>query len=137
VLIDEERRTRGGDHRWSVSRHTGGVGLGSVRHSGGAAGGVYSVFLKKDGTPGKTVRPDVFPDIIWVSIKNGTRDQGDIEDRAAKFLVEQNTPLINADFRVFADLIDHWVLEYGDKPGVRRWWRSQFTTGSPRHWSRR
>jgi hypothetical protein len=77
------------------------------------------VFLKKDGAPGKTVRPDVFPDIIWVSIKNGTRDQGDIEDRAAKFLVEQNTLLINADFRVFADLIDHWVLEYGDKPGVR------------------
>ncbi len=120
VLIDEERRTRGGDLqvvREPTHRQRGGSARSGTQ--GGAAGGVYSVFLKKDGAPGKTVRPDVFPDIIWVSIKNGTRDQGDIEDRAAKFLVEQNTLLINADFRVFADLIDHWVLEYGDKPGVR------------------
>jgi hypothetical protein len=118
ALIDEARRTRGGEPepREHAIRSKGSGRSGTP---GGAAGGVYSVFLKKDGTPGRPVRADVFPKIIWVSIKGGTRDPGDIEDRAARFLVDQNTLLINADFRVFADMVRHWVQQYGDKPGVR------------------
>jgi hypothetical protein len=80
---------------------------------------VYSVFLKKDGTPGRGVRPDIFPKIIWVSVKDGTRDPGDIDDRAGRFHLDQNTLMINADFRVFTDMIDHWTLQYGDTSGVR------------------
>ncbi len=118
LAIDETRR--GGGGRTMVreeSQHpTGGSRSGN---EGGAAGGVYSVFLKKDGDPGKRVRPDVFPEIIWVSERDGTRDSGDIEDRAARFLLEQNKLLINADFRVFIDMIDHWSSEYADKPAVR------------------
>ena len=119
VLIDEGRRTRGGEPqvRETVPRPRGPSRPAGA--PGGTAGGVYSVFLKKDGTPGKTVRPDVFPKRFWVSIKDRTRDPGDMEDRAARFWVEQNTLLINADFRVFVDMIDHWVIEYEDKPGVR------------------
>ena len=77
------------------------------------------MFLKKDGAPGKAIRPDVFPKILWVSIKDGTREAGDIEDRAARFLVDQNTLLINADFRVFVDMVELWVTQYEKKPGVR------------------
>jgi hypothetical protein len=118
VLIDEGRRTRGGEPqvRETASRPRGSSRAGTP---GGTAGGVYSVFLKRDGTPGKAVRPDVFPKIIWVSTKGGTRDPGDMEDRSARFIVDQNTLLVNADFRVFTDLVDHWVLEYDSKPGVR------------------
>src|SRR5207253_2599516 len=62
---------------------------------------------KKDGTPGTKVQPDPFPICKWVTIKppDRTRDPNDLEDRAAKFLADQNTLLINADFRVFADMI--------------------------------
>jgi hypothetical protein len=117
VLVDDTRRTRGGTAK---ERDTG-ARDGSARSGteGGAAGGVYSLFQKKDGVPGKSVKPDVFPDLLWVSITDGTRAPGDIEDRAAKFLPEQNKLLINADFRVFGDMIERWTKAYDRKPGVR------------------
>jgi len=116
VLIDATRRTRGGVAQQgdSVRAATGGRSGGV----GGAAGGVYSVFMKKDGTPGKPVRPDVFPEVMWVSLKEGTREHGDMEDRAANFLMDQNKLFINADFRVFADMMERWCKQYGNKPGV-------------------
>jgi hypothetical protein len=40
-----------------------------------------------------------------------------IEDRAAKYLEDQNRLLINADFRVFTDMIQHWVEQYAKKHG--------------------
>jgi Histidine kinase-, DNA gyrase B-, and HSP90-like ATPase len=112
LLIDESRITRGGQpqHRGGGS---GGSG-GSTGKKGGTAGGVYSVFLKTDGVPGETARPDPFPRVRWVSVKDGTRELGDIEDRAARYIVEQNQLLINADFRVFTDMIDHWSREFAD-----------------------
>lgn len=112
VLIDESRTTRGGNPqpRGGGSSGTGG---GSGK-KGGTAGGVYSVFLKDDGVPGVIVRPDPFPKVTWVSVKDGTREPGDIEDRAARYLVEQNHLLINADFRVFTDMCDRWSREFAD-----------------------
>ena len=117
TLIDESRRTRGGEpHRnESVPRPAGPSRPGS---KGGTAGGVYAVFLKKNGIPAKPLQPDVFPKIMWVSVKDGTREPGDIEDRAARFLIEQNELLMNGDFRVFADMITRWVREYKDRPAV-------------------
>ena len=117
ALIDETRRTRGG---MALRTDTPQSGPGAARPGGkgGAAGGVYSVFLKKDGTPGRGVRPDPFPAIRWVSVSDGTREPGDVEDRAARFLLEQNTLLINADFRVFTDMVKRWSKEYGGRPGV-------------------
>ncbi len=117
TLIDPSRRTRGGlpqdSDQTARARGTGRSGT-----QGGSAGGAYSIFLKREGVPGKRVRPDVFPEILWVSLKDGTRESGDLEDRAARFLVEQNKLLINGDFRVFTDMTDRWVREYKDTPGV-------------------
>lgn len=45
-------------------------------------------------------------------MENGKRIPPDLEDRAAKYLVEENLLLINADFRVFRDMIDRWVKLY-------------------------
>jgi hypothetical protein len=42
-----------------------------------------------------------------------------LEDRAAKYLIDQNMLQINGDFRVFTDMIDHLCLEVGDGPGIR------------------
>lgn len=112
IMIDDSRITRGGQpgHRGGGS---GGSGGGSGK-KGGTAGGVYSVFQKTDGVPGETVRPDPFPKVTWVSVKDGTREPGDFEDRAARYIVEQNHLLINADFRVFTDMIDRWNREFAD-----------------------
>jgi hypothetical protein len=88
------------------------------RTPGSKAAGVYSVFLKNDGVPGKVVHPDVFPQVQWVSVEDGTRNNGDIEDRAARFLLDQNVLQINADFRVFSDMITHWTKEIGPGAGI-------------------
>lgn len=116
LRIDDQRPTRGGQ-----SRPTELVAIvsegGRPGTKGGTAGGIYSVFQKKDGVPGQEVRPDPFPKVEWVSIKDGTRTAGDIEDRAARFLADQNVLLINKDFRVFSDLIEKFVKEFG-QPNV-------------------
>ncbi len=77
---------------------------------------MYAVFEKADGAAGKRVRPDPFPFVRWVSVTDGTREYGDIEDRAAKFLRDQNLLLINADFRVFTDMIAHFAAEHSSIP---------------------
>src|SRR5262249_26510918 len=84
-LMIDEQRTRGGRSR-NENETTRAGSRGRSGTIGGAAGGVYSVFLKKDGIPGTAVHPDIFPSVQWVSVKDGTRNPGDIEDRAARFL---------------------------------------------------
>jgi hypothetical protein len=96
---------------------------------GGAAGGAYSAYLKKDGVPANDVAANVFPTVLWVSVKNKSRDPGDLEDRAARFLLEQNTLLINADFRVFTDMIDMWNRELGKGEAA-----TQIVTNAVRNW---
>ena len=48
-----------------------------------------------------------------------TGDPGNLEDRAAKFIPEQNLLQINADFSVFGDMIDHCCMEAADCPRAR------------------
>lgn len=85
--------------------------------SGGAVGGIYSTFLKKGGQPGDEARPDLFPTVRWVSTEEGTRIVGDIEDKAARYIEDQNLLLINADFRAFNDMVNHWVSLYRKEHG--------------------
>ena len=47
-----------------------------------------------------------------------SREPGDIEDRAARFLIEQNELLMNGDFRVFVDMMTRWAREYRERAGV-------------------
>ncbi|MBZ5559958.1 MAG: ATP-binding protein [Acidobacteriia bacterium] len=94
----------------------GGIG-GSKVSGGGAVGGIYSAFLKADGQSGSEARPDLFPKVVWVSVKDGTRETGEIEDKAARYLEEQHVLKINADFRVFVDMIDHWLDIYTKEQG--------------------
>lgn len=69
-------------------------------------GNVYHLFEKKDGgTPSERSQIDPFPIVNWVSCKDDTRAEGDMEDKAAKYVSNQNTLMVNADFRVFSDMI--------------------------------
>ena len=98
----------------------GSTGTSRASSASAAAGGVYSVFLKPDGgVPGRAVYPDIYPETKWVSVMDGTRIQGDFEDRAGRFLVDQNLLLINADFRVFNDMVEYWSRQIGSRQGVR------------------
>lgn len=47
------------------------------------------------------------------------RTAGDLEDRAAKFVVEQGLVLANIDFPVFNDMINRWCTKYKHLPGTR------------------
>jgi len=125
VMMDDQRLIRSGLAP-GISAGSDGGGQrgqqGAGTRSGnkdGELGNVYSIFEKTDGVPGKLTKSDPFPVTRWVSIKDGTREYGAIEDRAAQYLADQNLLLINKDFRVFVDMITHFVKEFGDKPGVR------------------
>lgn len=118
ALIDQERLVRGGQigDQTQSPRMPGDGGRPGI--AGGKGGNIYSVFEKVGGTPGKKIKPDPFPTVRWVSVKDGTREYGDIEDRAAKYLADQNLLLANADFRVFGDMIKFFAMEFGDVPGI-------------------
>jgi hypothetical protein len=86
---------------------------------GGPPGDIYALFAVEDGEPGEEVVADIDPTVRWITLEEGTRQPGDLEDRAAKYLADQNTILINADFRVFTDMIDRWHERYYEVPGAR------------------
>jgi hypothetical protein len=91
------------------------------------------------------------PDVAWVSVRDGTRAPGELEDRAARYHRARNQLTINADFRIFTDMIARWTGPYRGMPGaraavealVREWFEQTLTEavlsaraleGSP-HWS--
>jgi hypothetical protein len=101
---------------------------------GGRADDLYGLFISDKGDPATPVSPQMpEPKAQWVSIRDGTRATGDLEDRAARYLKDQHELLINSDFRVFTDMIDHWIEKYVSIPGapeivpdvVREWYQQQ------------
>ncbi|MCC6664989.1 MAG: hypothetical protein IT375_14650 [Polyangiaceae bacterium] len=96
---------------------------------GGRAGGAYANHTKREGQPAERVRPDNWPTVRWVSVGDGTREQGDLEDRAGRYLKESNELHINSDFRVFNDMVERTVQLYGDAPGVK-----PLALGAVRQW---
>jgi hypothetical protein len=125
LRIDDPQPSAGGQSLNGSGDGTagGGGGKGGRTQKSGPVGGVYSAFLKKDGNPGVKVKPDLFPEVKWVSVTERTREQGDIEDKAARYLPDQHLLLINSDFRVFADMIQYWAdryaKEHGESAGLR------------------
>jgi hypothetical protein len=95
------------------------TGSGQGGGQGGRAGDIYALFVVEEGEPGEEVITNTDPDCRWVSVDDGTRTPPDLEDRAAKYLAEENVLLINGDFRVFMDMIDRWHQRYSDVPGAR------------------
>ena len=109
--------TPGGRSR-SDSSTTDGDGKSGGR--GGRAGSIYALFVDDEGESGEEVAADPMPEVMWISEKHTppTRTPDLLEDRAAKYLPDQNLLQINADFRVFTDMVDRWCEAYSDTPGA-------------------
>jgi hypothetical protein len=119
-LIDPRLTAHGG--KPSVLDGGGRLTNGSIGNdrtsTGGKDGELYALFERKNGTPAEKVQPDIFPNVTWVTVEDRSREPGDMEDRAAKYLEKANQLLINADFRVFRDLIAHFMRSYKDTAGT-------------------
>lgn len=87
----------------------------SQRKPGSETGDLLASMLAADGDEAERTRaaePPI-PSVVWLSEHDGSRPQEVLDDRAAKFLVEDNLIQANADFRVFSDMADFWCDEYG------------------------
>jgi hypothetical protein len=87
---------------------------------GGRAGDIYALFQAIIGDAAQEFKSPVpEPSVKWVSVEEGTRTAPDLEDRAAKYLPQQNLLMINADFRIFSDMVERWAQKYSHVPGAR------------------
>jgi hypothetical protein len=102
-------------------------GVPQERNSGKSAGSggdnrggnIYALYvLDEKGLPAEQLLGGVEPSIQWISSAEGTRGQGYLEDRAAKYLPEQNLLQINGDFRVFTDMVQRWASFYSVAPAA-------------------
>jgi hypothetical protein len=113
----------------------GGAAQGASRpgRKGGRAGDIYALFAEAGDTPASPVDSLGDPIVQWVSTDDGTRSQEDMKNSAAKFILQQNKLLVNADFRVFTDMQDRWSHLYAHVPGasatirdaVHEWFQQQ------------
>lgn len=71
--------------------------------------------LAAEGDEAEATRPaePPIPRVVWLSELDGSRSSDVLDDRAAKFLPDDNLIQANADFRVFTDMADYWADEYG------------------------
>ena len=80
--------------------------------------------IARQGQAAQQIEMDAaIPNIEWVSSElddYADRNPDDLQDRAARYIREQNLVLANADFRVFGDMIRHYVGIYGDQPGFEQ-----------------
>jgi len=127
-LSDEASAVRVGRSSSSSAHAEGAGGNGqdvSAKSKGqrdGEIGNIYHLFEKKGGIASERITADPFPVVNWVTTENGTRTPDDgMEDKAANFLPGQNTLLINADFRVFKDMIARLSKERDVGRGPALW----------------
>jgi hypothetical protein len=126
-LSDESSAVRVGRPPFSGVKADSGSGGGrdvaapTAGQRDGEVGNIYHLFEKKGGVPSEKSAADPFPVVRWVSIENGGRTTDDeMEDKAATYISSQNTLLVNANFRVFKDMIVRLCKEKdaGTGPGL-------------------
>ncbi len=117
LMLDEDSLVQGGKPRERDLSRPAAAGTGGGR--GGRAGDIYALFLTARGVPGEEFAFNQDPDVRWVSVDDGTRERPDLEDRAAKYLPQQNLLLVNADFRVFTDMVVRWTERYRHAPNAK------------------
>jgi hypothetical protein len=85
------------------------------KRPGSQTGDLLASMLAADGVEAEATRPSEppVPRVVWLSEADGSRSSSVLDDRAAKFLSEDNLIQANADFRVFTDMADYWCDEYG------------------------
>ena len=132
IPYDEDAKVAGGESNPSDIARTGHREAGS---KGGKSGDIYALFAEASEVLGDNVETNDAPDVKWVKVSDGSRVPPDLNDRAARFHLSQNLLMINADFRVFTDMVDRWVAAYSHVPGaetsvrevVHEWFEQQLT----------
>jgi general stress protein YciG len=108
-------------------------GASPAGQKGGRSGDIYSLFAEGGNLTASPVGADDQPRVSWVTAADGTRTPPDLDDRAAKYIPDQNLIMINADFRVFTDMVDRWQISYAHIAGsevsirevVHEWFEQQ------------
>ena len=93
-----------------------------------SVGDLYALFAEDVGEQAEHVDSPTDPEVIW----RPAAEVG-VEDRAARFLPEQNRLLINSEFRVFTEMVTRWTKRYAEVPGaegtivqvVHEWFQQQ------------
>jgi hypothetical protein len=102
----------------------------SSRAKQDTTGRLLAAMLADQGQPADEVVPPEqdLPRVQWVSLTDNTRAPGTLDDRAAKYISEDNLIQANGDFRVFNDMADYWCDQYKLERGsklvtevVREW----------------
>ena len=91
-----------------------------IDRRGGNAGDVFTMFVTTRGQKSEEITSDDYPRVVWISTVDQTRDPELLDDRAAQYIAAQNLLQINADFRVFIDMIKRWTDQYRELPGAER-----------------
>lgn len=116
VLQISDELTLGSSRVTAEDRKRGPRGKAGAAGGGSQPGDLYTLFLKEDGgIPGEKVRDRLDEiNVQWVS----EVDAG-VVDRAARYVQETNTLLINQDFRVFTEFVARWEKQYREVPGAK------------------
>ena len=97
----------GGSEATTDSTRSAPTNTGTKDRVGGRASTLYGDFVTPNGDPARKVASDdTVPQVVWITVADGTREEGDLEDRAAKYLPEDNVIQANADFRWFQRILE-------------------------------
>lgn len=132
VPYDEDAKVPGGEPSQTELNRTG---IREPGNKGGKSGDIYALFAEASESLGDQVESSDAPDVKWVKVEDGSRVPTDLSDRAARFHLQQNLLIINADFRVFTDMVDRWAASYSHVAGaavtvrevVHEWFEQQLT----------
>src|SRR5262249_36292698 len=86
----------------------------------GRSGDIFALFAPAGGEKADPVDSLLEPESKWITEKDGSRTPGNLDNRAARYLLDQNLLLINADFRAFTDMVDRWVVAYAHVSGAQK-----------------
>ena len=100
LLIDGE--LPGGTSRETDEKRNTPSKSGTKENKGGSTTDLYGAFINPEGVAGEEIKQkNNLPQVQFISLSAGTRELGQMEDRAAKYLHEVNVIQVNEDFRVF------------------------------------
>jgi len=74
---------------------------------------MLSMYEKKSQTKGNRVEADPYPEVKWVSLSEGTRDETEMIDRAARYHKNLNIVRANRDFSGFETVKQNFLDKYG------------------------
>src|SRR5262245_4984411 len=131
--VGEQAENSGGGAEEDDSKTDQKASRGGGGGSGGRRGDIYALFTEEGGQPADLIDSPIEPERSWVSVEDGSRAVGDLEDRAARYIPESNRLLINADFRAFTDMVERWTSKYEAsgsqqmviRDTVREWFEQQ------------